>query len=149
MDFEEYIERYGIDVNEVAKALLSRIDSLDNFSRNALYQELAPGDGKSASQTNLLNLVDEAQENLALARKLRDSIIGKQGELLGTVGDVTKTLMAVDKCLDGAAKRFQTIYSVHSQQAVEECVKETLQEMSQEQYERFMWLLEDKLRAVR
>ena len=149
MNFEEYIERYGIDVNEVAKALLSRIDSLDNFSRNSLYQELAPGDGKSASQTNLLNLVDEAQENLALARKLRDSILGPQGELLGTVGDVTKTLMAVDKCLDGAAKRFQTIYSVHSQQAVEECVKETLQEMSQEQYERFMWLLEDKLRSVR
>jgi hypothetical protein len=148
MNLEDYFDRYGIDVDGCAVAILQHREHLDPVRRSELMRALNPDD-KSAAQSNLLNLVGEAQENLELARKLRNSITGAGGQLLGTVSEVSKTLMAVDKCLDGASKRFSTIYSIHSMQALEDSVKEVLQELDNDTYERFMTLLEDKLRNVR
>jgi hypothetical protein len=148
MTLEEYIDRYGINLDELCSSLLQRVEYLDPNKKQVLFEVLNP-EGKSAAQSNLLNLVSEAQENLALAKKLRESVVGVDGQILGTVGDVTKTLMAVDKCLDGASKRFSTIYSIHSMQALEDAVKEAMKEMDQPLYEKFIATMEGKLRAVR
>ena len=148
MTLEQYFDRYGANMAELVEALVERAENLSTEQCQQLAQ-IFQSDSKSAAQSNLLNLVEEAQQNLTLAKKLRESIMSKNGEILGTVGDVTKTLMAVDKCLDGASKRFSTIYSIHSMQALEDSVKETLQEMDQDTYERFMALFEDKLKDVR
>ena len=148
MTLEQYFDRYGANMAELVEALVERAENLSTEQCQQLAQ-IFQSDSKSAAQSNLLNLVEEAQQNLTLAKKLRESIMSKNGEILGTVGDVTKTLMAVDKCLDGASKRFSTIYSIHSMQALEDSVKETLQEMDQDTYERIMALFEDKLKDVR
>ena len=149
MTLEEYFDRYGVNLDELALAVIRRAEMLDPVRVDELLRRLRPDGEKSAAQSNLLNLVDEAQENLTLARKLRNSVTGQGGELLGTVSEISKTLMAVDKCLDGASKRFSTIYSIHSMQALEDSVKEVLQELDQDAYERFMNLFEDKLKSVR
>lgn len=148
MTLEEYLDRFGANLDELAIALMHRANSLDPVRVRELLRVLQP-EGKTAPQNNLLNLIDEARENLELARKLRDSVTGAGGELLGNVSEVSKVIMAVDRALESASKRFQAIYSVTSLQAVEECVKDTLAEMDEEASERFMARLESRLKSIR
>lgn len=148
MNLEDYFDRYGIDVDGCAVAVLQHREHLDPVRRAELMRALNPDD-KSAAQNNLLNLMDEARENLDLARKLRNSVTGRGGELLGTVSEVSKVIMAADKAVDACSKRWQTVYSVTTMQAVEDCVKEVLSEMNEEASERFLAMLEERLKNIR
>lgn len=147
MTFDEYADKYGVNIDELAGFLYRKLEYLSQDRRKELLDALAP-DGKSAAHINMLNLVEEASANLEVAKKLRESVIGKEG-IIGTVGDVQRALMAADRCLETSAKRFATIYSIASQQALEESVTEAMQEMDQPTYEKFMALLEDKLKGIR
>lgn len=148
MNIEEYIETYGLDMDELSLALMRRLEHLDDVRRNELIARLTPESAKSAAHTNMLNLIDQAKENLDLARKLRESVVDGD-RILGTVGDVQKALLAADRCLETSAKRFSAIYSIASQQALEEAVTEVMADMNQDTYEKFMMTLEDKLKNIR
>lgn len=148
MTLEEYVDRYGVNVDELAILLLRKVEYLDDLRKQELVRTLQP-EGKSAAQTQLLNLMDEASENLELARRLRDAVTTKEGTLMGTVGETAKVIMAADKAVDSAAKRWQTVYNVSTMQAVEECVKEVLEDMDQDAADRFLTLLEERLKSIR
>lgn len=147
MTLEEYIDTYGIDVNDLAVCLMRRLSYLDDVRKEELKRQLLP-DGRSAAHAHMLNLVTEASANIEVAKKLRESVIDN-GKILGTVGDVQKALLASDRCLETSAKRFSAIYSIASQQALEEAVTETMSEMDDETYRRFVTLLEDNLKTIR
>lgn len=148
MTFEEYIDRFGMDMDELAVALMRRVEYLDPVRKEEILRALQP-EGRSASQDNLLNLMEEARENLELARRLRNSVTGQGGQLLGTVSEVSKVIMAADKALESASKRFQAIFSITTFRAVEECVCEVLAEMDQDTADRFLATLEERLKGIR
>lgn len=139
-------------MDELALALMHRIEYLDPVRKEELLRRLqpeGPSGGRSASQDNLLNLMEEARENLELARRLRNSVTGQGGELLGTVSEVSKVIMAADKAVDACSKRWQTVFNVTTLQAVEESVKTVLEELDPTVSERFLELLEDRLKGIR
>ena len=147
MTLEQYIDTHGLDMDELSLCLLRRLEYLDEVRRQEFVRALAP-EAKSAAQDNMLNLVEEASANLAVARKLRESVVGN-GDIIGTVGDVQKALLAADRCLETSAKRFQDIYNITSQVAIETAVRDTMEEMPDDIYQKFMASLESKLKHVR
>jgi hypothetical protein len=148
MTLEEYADKYGVNMDDLADFLSRRLEYVDGYRKEQLLKALQP-DEKSAAHSNMLNLVEEASANMEVARKLRESVIGKEGTILGTVGDVQKALLAADRCLETSAKRFAAIYSVASQQALEEAVTETIAGMDPVTYQNFIEKLESKLKTIR
>ena len=145
---DEYFERFGVQVDDCAVAIMRHREQLDPVRKAELLRVLQPEE-KSASQNNLLNLMDEARENLELARKLRNSVTGAGGELMGTVTEVSKVIMAADKAVDACSKRWQAAYNVTTMMAVEESVKEVMEGMDEEMSERFLSRLESRLKSIR
>ena len=148
MTLFEYFDRYGIDLDDCAVAIMRHRDQLDPVRKAELLRVLQPEE-KSASQNNLLNLMDEARENLELARKLRNSVTGADGSLMGNVSEISKVIMAADRAVDACSKRWQTVYSVTTMQAVEDAVKTVMSEMDEDSSERFLALLESRLKNIR
>lgn len=148
MTLEEYADRYGVNMDELAHFLCRRLEYVDSHHKDELLKALQP-DTSSAAHSNMLNLVEEAAANMAVAKKLRESVIGKEGTILGTVGDVQKALLAADRCVETSAKRFAAIYSIASQQALEEAVTETMSGMDEDTYKVFITKLEEKLKGIR
>jgi hypothetical protein len=147
MTLEQYIDTYGLDMDELALCLLRRIGHLDDIRRQELVRALVP-EAKSAAQENMLNLVEEASQNLRAAKALRESVVDG-GQIVGSVQDVQRALLAADRCLETSSKRFQDVYNVTSQLAIETAVKETMEEMPEEVYQRFIDRLESKLKHIR
>lgn len=148
MTLEEYADKYGVNMDDLADFLSRRLEYVDDYRKEQLLKALRP-DEKSAAHSNMLNLVEEASANMEVAKRLRESVIGKEGTILGTVGDVQKALLAADRCLETSAKRFAAIYSVASQQALEEAVTETIAGMDPVTYQIFIEKLESKLKTIR
>lgn len=147
MTLDEYIETYGIDMGELAVCLMRRLEHLDEVRREELKSRLVPNE-RSEAHSHMLNLVSEASANIKVAKQLRESVIS-DGKILGTVGDVQKALLASDRCLETSAKRFSAIYSIASQQALEEAVTETMANMDDATYKKFISTLEEKLKGIR
>ena len=147
MNLEDYIDRYGIDMDELALCLLRRIEHLDDVRKQELVRVLVP-EAKSAVQENMLDLVEEAAQNLRAAKALRESVVDS-GQILGTVQDVQRALLAADRCLETSSKRFQDVYNVTSQLAIETAVKETMEEMPEDIYQKFIERLESRLKHIR
>lgn len=148
MTLEEYADKYGVNMDDLADFISRRLEYVDEYRKEQLLKALQPS-CKSAAHANMLNLVEEASANMEVAKKLRESVIGKEGTILGTVGDVQKALLAADRCLETSAKRFAAIYSIASQQALEEAVTETVSEMDSVTYQNFIEKLENKLKTIR
>lgn len=148
LTLQDYFDRHGVDVDQLAATLLQYSKHLTYERRAELIRALQPEE-KSAAQVNLINLAEEARKNLELARNLRDSMMGPRGSLNATPAEVSRALQAVDRVLDGASKRFSALYNQSTMQALEEAVKEAFVDLDQDTYEKFMTILEDKLRTIR
>lgn len=152
MNLEEYFDRYGVNLDELALAAIRRAEMLDPVRVEELLRRLrpeGPSGGRSASQDNLLNLMEEARENLELARRLRNSVTGQGGELLGTVSEVSKVIMAADKAVDACSKRWSVVYNITTMQTLEDTVRDVMSEMDEDTSERFLAMLEDRLKGIR
>lgn len=152
MDLDEYIDRYGVNADDLALQLLRRVHLLDEFRRNELREVLgvmpAPAP-ENIRRAGFADLVGEASENLRLARKLRDSVTDHTGQIRASVSEVQKALAAADKALDTASKRWQDIYNTSTFIALEDSVKEVLQEVDEAIFKEFVGLLETRLAALR
>ena len=149
MTVDDYIDRFGFNAGEWVRAVIHRAYLLTDLQKAELV--LAVGeDSASAVKKSSLDLVDEAAENMRLAKQLRDTVIDPAtGSILASVSDASKTLLAIDKLIDTASKRFQLLYNQSTQAAMEEAVKETLSDMDKDLQARFLNLLESKLRTIR
>lgn len=149
MTVDDYIDRYGFNAGEWVRAVIHRAYLLTDLQKAELV--LAVGeDSASAVKKSSMDLVDEAAENMRLAKQLRDTVIDPAtGSILSSVSDASKTLLAIDKLIDTASKRFQLLYNQSTMAALEEAVKETLRDMDKDQHARFLTLLESKLRTIR
>jgi hypothetical protein len=148
----DYIERYGLDVEELAVEVTQRLHQVSPQRREALRQALAsdprlpPPQGET---TNFADLVVEASKNLQLAQKLREAVMDSTGRITASVSEVQRALAAADRALDTAAKRWQDLYNTSTAIALEEAVKSTIQTLSDEAYAQFMEDLELRLSQVR
>lgn len=116
-------------------------------ARTAAQQKAAAN--MSPDKRVAMNLMAEAEENLRLAKVLRDTAFHPDdGSIMSSIGDASKTLLAIDKLIDSASKRFQIIYNQATQAAMEDAVKEILRDMEQDTYEQFISLLEERLSGI-
>lgn len=117
-------------------------------ARTAAQQKVAAANMSPDKQV-AMNLMAEAEENLRLAKVLRDTAFHPDdGSIMSSIGDASKTLLAIDKLIDSASKRFQVIYNQATQAAMEDAVKEILRDMEQDTYEQFISLLEERLSGI-
>lgn len=167
MTLESYFDRYGVDVDELAVALMRRLEHLEDERRRELLallrgqeegrqlveQARTVAKGKQAKEQeeplSMLVLVDEASANLQMAKKLRESVVNSDGSFIGTVADVQRAIQASDRCLQTASKRWTDIYNVSTAMALEEAVKEAIRALGDEVYQAFMEDLEGRLEAIR
>lgn len=160
MDLETYFDRFGLDVDELAVALMRRLEYLDDIRKRELFvllqdhvklegQAETVGEKLREAPLTMLTLVEEASANLNVAKKLRESVIGRDGAIIGSIAEVQKALQASDRCLDTASKRWTDIYNSSTSQALEEAVKDVIRNLSEEAYIDFMANLEEKLSAIR
>lgn len=160
MDLETYFDRFGLDVDELAVALMRRLEYLDDIRKRELFVLLQDhvkleGQAETVKQKldsnpmTMLTLVEEASANLNVAKKLRESVVNSKGDIIGSITDVQKALQASDRCLDTASKRWTDIYNTSTAIALEEAVKETIRGLSEEAYIDFIADLEEKLAEIR
>ena len=147
MTLSDYISRYGASADALALELLRRMQGLSPAMRAEVERYFAkPVEQKTLDMSDLLQ---DAAENLSVARRMRDSLIGADGKMLGTPAEMQKALAASDKALQTAVNRYKELYSVSSYRAVEETVKQVLAELPEDQAEDFLRRLEDALEEIR
>lgn len=147
MTLSDYISRYGASADALALELLRRMQGLSPAMRAEVERYFSrPAEQKTLEMSDLLH---DAAENLSVARRMRDSLISAEGQLLGTPAELQKALAAADKALQTAVNRYKELYNVTSYRAIEETVKQVIAELPEETADDFLRRLEEALEEVR
>lgn len=147
MDLAEALDYLISNKQKLSPFLLERLRAAFSIPAQAQAPTPAPILPPAPVEAAALDLVEEAHDNLRLAKALRDEFFqngrlvryeDEEGNPAFSVKEVKEALAAVDKVIGTAARHLDTMHNVSRVMAIEKAAKEAMALMAPEQVKGFV-----------